>query len=1000
MGFFDELRQVKDVATRQAEVMGGVYSDPYNEVATISSVSDPKKLGRVKVNYQDGGTSDWIYVLGSNKGLLSAQFIGSTCLIGKAHGRSEDAFVLGFFNKSAEAGYPGSSPQVAILSEQMEAYRAPASPGDQGLRCNEGNAGRVYIFDNEVNQDLVVCLRRNNRQESNEQIWAWKSLTHGKWVEKGADPGAAEIPTTTDFSEKPGVPKCTKSLEGEIHEFAEDRKFRSSMIMCRRDENGDFGWMPVSAPPLVFRTTLPKCDEKVHGMEAIVDSGRDSELAICLRYQGEMKWTHHRTREPLQFYKEDPPPTREEFLDAKKEMPPLALQAASPSSQDLVGKAGGAVLDSFLGAISPINSDPQLRAAMAAANALPGPFNREQFLSNLALLALSTNSGVPISQLSAQLASAAAQGGLIDGNLAAVFSAAGGLGDAIAGGVRDNNLDQVLRFSGQGALRQALTSLPPQLGGMYTGYAAGGALGAIDVATMVGAAQLPPEISKYVAPLLSIGQGVLANQPKAFGNVLNASVGAGGQSLQGVVGSLVNVAGGPNSIPSALTSGVLSSLQGGQLGPIAQSLGNFAGLPGIPGLGGAQGIPQLATTALDLLGLGGQFSAFLGPAGLGLSAFSALTGINPITSMLGAIPGLGGLFGGGSDCPCDPKCRKTSHGVDSDGIGLLDACGGVIANSHSSYDPVGNPTENNLNKVAESVGRATTFVGDKLCVPNLFDLTELIKSTKRLDEMADRIEHAKHADWPEMWSELTYTFEAIQNAFKQTDNNITGVESIERKLIDAQYRLIDKLMVGNGSFFSKALISIVDTSRAVQDLYGFVAKLNAKKKGGSAGVFATESLKIVFENIVKIAALNSTSKAEANFILSNIVSPAGKEWKKLAPGLDLVSLTDFILGAVPKDIPLNFSKCKTVRDKNRVLKDSLESKLNSPVPSEPESVTLTKLPQQVVDLAQVPGQLPSIGDLFTTPGVPGAPGSPNQIKDILDQIKYNQDRTTKGQADC
>ena len=101
MGFFEDLRETKDVLARQVESSGGVYADPFNEIGTVVSVSDPKKLGRVKATYQDGGTSDWIYVLGgSNKGLLSAQFIGSPCLIGKANGNSEDAFVLGFFNKS------------------------------------------------------------------------------------------------------------------------------------------------------------------------------------------------------------------------------------------------------------------------------------------------------------------------------------------------------------------------------------------------------------------------------------------------------------------------------------------------------------------------------------------------------------------------------------------------------------------------------------------------------------------------------------------------------------------------------------------------------------------------------------------------------------------------------------------------------------------------------------------------------------------------------------
>jgi hypothetical protein len=1018
MAFFEDLVQIQKALNRQIEALGGVYSDPFNEVATVVSVSDPEELGRVKVTYQDGTTSDWAYVLGSNKGLLSAQFIGTPCLVGKAHGRSEDAFVLGFFNKSPDAGYPGSTLQIATLSEQLEVYRSPASPGDQGLRCNEGNSGKVYIFDNEISQDLVICLRRNNRQESNEQIWAWKSLTHGKWVEKGTDPGAGEVPTTSNFFEKPGIPKCTKSLEGEIHEFAEDRKFRSSMIMCRRDENGDFGWGPVSAPPLVFRTTLPKCDERVHGMEAIVDSGRDSELAICLRYQGEMKWIHHRTREPLQFYKKDPPPTRKQFIDGKTPMPALASQPATPASQDLAGKAGGNIINGFFSTIRPINSDPRLRAAMQAAGALPPSFNSTQVLSNTALTALSINSGVPIAQLTSQLTAALAQGGVIDSNLATALISAGGLGNIIAQGVKDNNLDRALQIAGQGALRQALTSVSPELGGIYTGYAAGGVLGAIDVATMIGATRLPPEISQYVAPLLSVGKGILGTQPPAFSNLLSASVGLGSQSLPGVISGLLGIAGQNGPIPAPLISGALSALQGGALGPIAQSLGGFAGLPGIPLIGGAGGVPQLATTALQLLGLGSPFSAFLGPAGLGLSAFAALTGINPITSILGAIPGLGGLFGGGLDCPCDPKCRKTSHGIDSDGIRLLHPCGSVIANSHSSYDPIGNPTENNQNRVAESVGRENTLVGEELCVSNPYDLTQMIKSVSRLGEMADRMEHAKHADWPEMWSEFSYTFETIQKAFKQTDNNITGIESVERKLIDAQYRLINKLMVGNGSILSKTLLGIVSTSKAIQDLYGFMTLLNAKKKGAKASIFATASLKTVFENITKIAALNAASKAEAGFIIKNMLSPADAEWKKLAPGLDLISLTDFILGGVSKDIPLSFNKCKTERDKNRILRDSLESKLNSLVPNESGSVIEAKLPSNVLNAAEefdneqlllsrpdfpafdrqiLPGLIRPEGDQQIPPS-PIRPGK--EIKEILEQIKYNQDRTQNGQADC
>jgi len=177
MGLFDELQQIKELSSRTAESIGGQFGDPFNEVATIVSVADPKKLGRVKVEFQDGFISDWIYVLGSNKGVLSSQFVGASCLIGKAHGRSEDAFVLGLFNKNNQFEIAGSPVQIPTLDEQSMASAPPSSPGDQGLGCNEGNAGRIYLLENEMNQDLVVCLRRNNRQEKADEVWAWKSLT-------------------------------------------------------------------------------------------------------------------------------------------------------------------------------------------------------------------------------------------------------------------------------------------------------------------------------------------------------------------------------------------------------------------------------------------------------------------------------------------------------------------------------------------------------------------------------------------------------------------------------------------------------------------------------------------------------------------------------------------------------------------------------------------------------------------------------------------------------
>ena len=168
--------------------------------------------------------------------------------------------------------------------------------------------------------------------------------------------------------------------------------------------------------------------------------------------------------------------------------------------------------------------------------------------------------------------------------------------------------------------------------------------------------------------------------------MLSAAVGVGSKSIPDIIGGLVGVAGGQGNISGAVVDAARLALQGGSFGEVAGLIGNFVNIPGVPLLGGAVGLPQLATTALELVGLGGQFSGILGSAGIGLDALGLLTGSNPVVSILGGLGGLSGLFGGvggGDECPCDPKCRKTKHSEDSDGNVLLEKCGNVIANSSS-----------------------------------------------------------------------------------------------------------------------------------------------------------------------------------------------------------------------------------------------------------------------------------------------------------------------------
>lgn len=970
MGFFSEFQQHKELTARMAESMGGVYSDPFNETAMVVSVSDPKKLGRVKVEYQDGTTSDWAYVLGSGKGVLSAQLIGSSCLVGKAHGNSGDAFILGFFNKNPNITSGGTPLQLQTLNVQSGAYPSPQSTGDQGLRCNPDQGGRVYLLDDgEMSPDVVVCMRRNIRQDGGEDVWNWKSLTNSKWVEKGQDSGIDDPQVSP--SGKTGIPDCGPGTEGDVHDFTEDRKFRTFQIKCGRDENGDYTWKSVSALRIAPATLLPKCTEKLHGESLVYDDGLNSQVVTCLRYQGELRWVITGSRNPLQLHRNDRPLTREEFLNSKNPVEALKSdQKTGMKSGDWVGNSAKEVLQMAAKAIPAALPTTPLGVALKAAGALSGAFDGAKLLTDIAKTVIVNNGTLPVSSLVSQISSSLERAGIIDDTTQSVIKTLGDVGDQLVRGVKNGTVNSALENVGRKALNQSIRTLSPETSSVYFGYMAGGIAGAMDATAALKLPFIPDEINDVIKPALSIGAGVLRLQPQAVNKVLG---GATGQSGSVDLNQTLSTIGTVVPMTAALATGVSSLVKSGDLGEVASTLTSFAtALPTIAKFAGGGDLPKLASTALQAIGLGKQFvDVFKG--GISLDGVGKLLGTNPVTGLLAGLTG--GLFkGGGGNCPCDPKCRKTEHFKDSDGNDLLEKCGNVVANSASAYSPDGDPTKNNENEVAETLGKIATKVGEELCIPNAWDLTEMIKDVKRLGEMADRFSSAKDADWPELWSELVYTFETVEKAFKKTDNNITKVESIERKLIDSQHRLINKLMVGNTSIISQTLLSIVTTSKAIRDVYKYVAKLDATKNGGRAGVTVTDSLSAVFENIVKIAKLNGLSKLEANFITKNFLESADKEWKDLNPAKDLVSLTDFVLGLIPKDLPASFDKCTTKNDKNKVLKDSLESRINSPVPESPESLTLSKLPQSVTD-------------------------NPN-LSSLLDQITYEQGRSKSGEANC
>ena len=971
--FFGEYLNTKSALERIAQQNDGPYGDPYPEIGTIAAVDDPKKLGRVKVIYADGTESpDWIYVRGQGRGVISSQYIGGKALIIKSDGNSEDAFIVGIFNTDEQVGVVGEPIQITVLDEQ-----ARIASKDPGTKCNEGNLGRVFIGSNEINQDLKICIRRTNNQETGEEAqYMWKSLTHGEMIEKGFDPGAADEKVVKDLNKgkNRSVPECTSALAGEIREFTEDRAFRRTLMICRRTENKDeWAWVPVSAPPTFLKTTLPDCTEKVHGMEAVVDDGNNSELAICMRYQGSMKWVKPGKRDPLQFYKKDAALSKVNFLNSAGIIP--ALQSASPISASFLGVGGPSlnanVLDGMLQKVNPFNAaSSPLGLVNTLANALPGTFNGADALSNIAKTVIANNTNLSSEAVIGAITSAAAQGGVIGSDLESILNTLGGAAQPLIAGAQRGDVGPVLEQLGKDMLRETLSTIDPRLGSVFSGYMAGGAQGAIDSALMVGLNQLPPEIGKYVGPLASLGSSAINGQPIATQNIINAAIGVGTAGLQDVFGDVLSIGSSGGIISPATLGNIASSVANGDFGELVSGIGSFANIDALPKMLDGSMIPKLATTALGVLGQGGSFASLLG-GGIGLGPAGAVLGAAPVAAVLSGVPGIGGafggfggLFGGGgsqNDCPCGPKCRKTEHGVDSDGNRLLDPCGSVVSNGAGSYMGSGSdPTNNNNNPVAEDRGRENSGLGEPLLAESFIDLTQLISNVPRIGEMADKLEQAAEADFPELFQEFMYTFEGIEKGFKQTDNNITRVESIERKLIDALYRILKRFLEngGRGGFGDGILIQLIrdvrEQAKAIKDLYKFTQKLDAVKNGGRAGVNLTDNIAAAIQNIADLQFLISLSKKEALEILNGLVRPADREWRTLESGYDSVNLDNFILGNFNPNIESYFDLERegTKRNRDYILNQSLSSKINSPLPPQPDTFIENQLSSSQLSLAR------------------------------------------------
>ena len=274
---------------------GGLESDAFIHPGIIADINDPEKRGRVKVVYGEDEANtktEWVPVLNAGKGVLTSQLLGSNVIVGSISGNVNDNIVLGVYNNEMVSSLPTAIPTIDKSAIQFT--------GDPGTQCNKENEGRMYVFSNNVSQDLKICLRRNNRQEGpDKDVYEWKNLTRGLVVQGSGDP--KEIEQGNVLVEQDPLGKCTQEREGEQVQFAEDRDYRQMLLTCKKDENKEWGWVPVSTVPTYFKSTLPKCTEKVHGQTALHDDGNNSEMIICVRYNKEMKWVKYGSREVVQW---------------------------------------------------------------------------------------------------------------------------------------------------------------------------------------------------------------------------------------------------------------------------------------------------------------------------------------------------------------------------------------------------------------------------------------------------------------------------------------------------------------------------------------------------------------------------------------------------------------------------------------------------------------------------------------------------------------------------
>ena len=211
-GFISAILEANASAGRINKRVGGMEIEFFLQAATVVDVNDPEKISRVRVTYGENysSRSDWLPVFNNGSGLISSQYLNSKCIVGTIAGNTDNAVVLGFYYDTSGNKLPSSSPISVPVLDETDIINNSETEGlaYPGAKCSKENEGRMYVFSNNVSQDLKICVRRNNRQtDPNADVWEWKNMTRGLVVEKKTDP--KQVDESSVASKKKPLPECS-----------------------------------------------------------------------------------------------------------------------------------------------------------------------------------------------------------------------------------------------------------------------------------------------------------------------------------------------------------------------------------------------------------------------------------------------------------------------------------------------------------------------------------------------------------------------------------------------------------------------------------------------------------------------------------------------------------------------------------------------------------------------------------------------------------------------